>query len=663
MTVSHTIGSTWRSLSNPARLRALPTGLDAGWDVLRGVIRRFQTGPRHFLRRADAVLGMEREFLTVSDKHLRETTGPLAELFRCGRESRHDVDRALAIIREIAFRKIGERPFRVQIAAALACDGGCICEMATGEGKTLVAAMAATLVGWRGRGCHVVTVNDYLARRDAEWMAGIFQCCGLTVASLQQDTPPAERRRAYHADMTYCTNKEVTADFLRDRLVLAGRRNLSEVLIDGIVHRYDPQERVVQRGLHCAIIDEADSVLLDEAVTPLIISGEAPNAEQVQCYTEAATLAAKLQPLEDYIVVAQYNEVTLTQNGRRRLNAMSSPLGGLWRSQRRGEELTTQALSAREFFHRDKQYIIADDKIVIVDESTGRTMPDRTWRDGLHQAIEAKEKVTVNPPKITQARISFQRFFRMYVKVSGLSGTVIEGRSEYWRVYGLPVVVIPTHRPVQRRRQHDRCFPTADAKWQAIVDEVRQVHDNGQPVLVGTRSVKDSERLSALLTTAGLKHQVLNAVRHEAEANIIAQAGQRGAITVATNMAGRGTDIKLGRGVAGIGGLHVVASERHAAGRIDRQLFGRAARQGDPGSAVALLSLEDDLLVRFAPGARRFLRKLTVNERNNHLASLTRAAFNRAQRRAERMAFAQRRAVLRSDDWLEESLGFAGERF
>ncbi|MHC4695895.1 MAG: preprotein translocase subunit SecA [Planctomycetota bacterium] len=655
--------SIWRTLSYPVKARQLPKGLDAPWDYVRGTANRFNKRARAFLRRADAVLRREGEFADFADARLRNVCDELRTMFRLGREMPEDVNRALAVVREIAYRQLGEHPFRVQIAGALAASDGCIAEMATGEGKTLVAALAATLAGWRGRGCHVITVNDYLAQRDAEWMRPIYQFCGLTVAHIQQESPPVERRRAYHADITYCTNKEVTADFLRDSLLLGRRRSLADVLLDNIVGDACRTDRLVLRGLQYAIVDEADSVLLDEAVTPLIISGSAPNAEQVEAFTHASELAAQLASPQHYTMDRRFREIELTKSGKRVLSERTATLGGIWTSARRSEELVNQALVAREFFIRDKQYVIQDGKVVIVDESTGRLMPDRTWRGGLHQAIEAKEELEINPPKSTFARISFQRFFRMYRKLAGLTGTAVEGRREFWRVYGLPVVVIPTNRPLKRNKLPDRCFATAESKWEALVAEIRRVHETGRPVLIGTRNVRDSEHLSELLSAESLDHQVLNAVRHEDEAQIIAQAGQCGAITVATNMAGRGTDIRLGRGMAELGGLHVIAAERHAAGRIDRQLYGRSGRQGDPGSAVAFVSLEDELVTRYVPTRAR-LTRLLVSARNGHTGSqFTRSLFRLAQRRAEHLAFAQRKAVLRADDWLDDFLGFAGQRF
>lgn len=638
----------------------MPKGLDAAWDTVVGLAVPLVPRQRRFLRRAGRVLSMEESFSCESDAHLRETAGELRALFRRGRETRGDLDRAFALIREVAFRQLGQRPFAVQVAGAFAMEAGCVAEMATGEGKTLTATMPATVAGWRGLGCHLITVNDYLARRDAEWMALVYRFCGLSVAYIEQGMSPAERRRAYAADITYCTNKEVTADFLRDRLVLGRLRDLPSVLLGQMVDGASVTDRLVQRGLHYAIVDEADSVLVDEAVTPLIISGDAPNPDQIEAFEQAATLAAQLETPRDYHLDERYREIRLTAAGRKTLADIAAPLAGVWNGARRREELVVQALVAREHFACDRQYVIDNGKVVIVDEFTGRLMPDRTWRDGLHQAIEAKESVPVTPVKDTFARISFQRFFRLYRKLAGMTGTAAEAAQELWHIYRLPVVIIPTNRPCIRQHLPDRAYATTTAKWNAVVREMRRIHEVGRPILVGTRSVHASEHLSKLLTAEGFEHQVLNAVRHAEEARIVAEAGQRGRITVATNMAGRGTDIKLGRSVAGLGGLHVIATERHEAGRIDRQLFGRCARQGDPGSAQAFVCLEDELICRYAGRIATALRR-RYRECDRALTGLiTQHAFGLAQRRAERFAYRQRQGVLRADDWLDESLGFAG---
>jgi len=651
----------WRMLSRRPAGKELPRGLDAAYDAVVGLASRAVPRVRRMLARAARIVALEKAFCDLADARLREAAEDLRARFRLGRDGPDDLDRAFAVLREVCTRQLGNRPFLVQVAGALALASGHITEMATGEGKTLTATLPATVAGWRGRGCHVVTSSDYLARRDAEWMSRIYRFCGLSVGHVEQEMAPPDRRAAYAADITYGTNKEVTADYLRDRLALGRLAGSTAALLARIVDGSGSgTDRLVQRGLEYAIVDEADSVLIDEAVTPLIISGDAPNPEQVEVFRQAADLAAGLEPPRDYRVNHRYREITLTAAGRRRIAALASALGGFWAGERRREELVTQVLTARELYHRDRQYVVQDGKIVIVDEFTGRLMPDRTWRDGLHQAVEAKESVPVNPPKDTYARLSFQRFFRMYRRLSGMTGTADEAWREFWQIYHLPIATIPTNRPCLRHVAPDRVFTTDAAKWAAVVAEVRRLHAAGRAILIGTRSVRASEHLSRLLAAEELDHAVLNAVRHAEEAQIVAGAGQRGRITVATNMAGRGTDIQLGAGVAERGGLHVLATERHEAGRIDRQLFGRAARQGDPGSAQAFVSLEDELVRRHAPLAGASLRRRYGAADREIDSAFARRLFDTAQRRAERHALRQRKSVLHTDDWLDEYLGFAG---
>ncbi|MHC4625844.1 MAG: preprotein translocase subunit SecA [Planctomycetota bacterium] len=640
---------------------ALPRGLDALWNAGAGLAGRLVPRYRQLTRRAERILALEECFSRMADSKMRREASKFREIFRRHRDSASDLEQAFALVREVAFRQIGEKPFPVQIAGALALEGGCIAEMATGEGKTLACTMPVTVAGWRGQGCHVITVNDYLARRDAEWMGKIYRFCGLTVAYIEQQTPAAERKAAYMADVTYCTNKEVSADFLRDRLILGRLRGLSSALAAKIAAGGEQvTDRLVQRGLHYAIVDEADSILIDESVTPLIISGNAPNPEQIDSFLQASEIAGQLQPQIDYRINDRYREVELTSRGETHLQELTSSLGGLWKANRRRWEMVNQALTAKELYLRDKHYVIDGDKVVIVDEFTGRLMPDRTWRDGLHQAVEAKEKLEINPPKDTYARISFQRFFRMYRKLAGMTGTAAEAAAEFWQIYRLPVVRIPTNRPCIRKNLPTMVLPTESAKWTTIVQEIRRINEIGRPILVGTRSVRASEHLSRLLKAENLDHQVLNAVYHRQEAQIVAGAGQAGQITVATNMAGRGTDIKLGRAVAELGGLHVLGAEPNESARIDRQLFGRGARQGDPGSAQGIFSLEDEVMARYAKNAAAYLRRRYANTRGDISSRLVRSVFHLAQFRAERLALRRRRSVLRTDHWLDEQLGFAG---
>jgi len=463
-----------------------------------------------------------------------------------------------------------------------------------------------------------------------------------------------ERAKEYDRDITYTTSKELLADFLRDRLRLGTLSHSTRRVLRRVLKPRDTAlAGLVLRGLHTAIVDEADSILIDEAVTPLIISAARSNDMLREVGQHAVRMADELQIETDYRLDLRYREVELTPLGQQKIAQSCGGLPGFWRSSNRRLEIVRTALVAREFFQRDRQYILADGKVVIVDEFTGRPMPQRTWREGLHQAIESKEGIELSDPTETIARMSFQRFFRSFRRISGMTGTAWEAASEFWQIYGLPVVRIPTHRPCIRQHWPDRFFPTEVEKWEAIIAEIGRIHRTGRPLLVGTRNVAASEHVASRIKEQNIEFHVLNATRLAEEAMIVAVAGDRGRITIATNMAGRGTDICLGHGVSQLGGLHVIATERHESGRVDRQLFGRAGRQGDPGSAQAFVSAEDDLLRRHLSPLPR---KLLLSAREPRLAS---TAFALAQRRAQRFAWKQRLAVLRSDAWLDEALSFA----
>jgi preprotein translocase subunit SecA len=634
-------------------------GLDARVDAIVGWCRRHAGPARRLRAEAELVDRLAPRFSHCSDSALRAQLLEFRDAFR--RPNRVEpalLHQALAAIREAAARTIGLQPFPEQLMGALALHRGFLAEMATGEGKTLTAGLAAVLAGWTRRPCHVITVNDYLAERDAAWMRPLFEFCGVTVGCVLSTMAATDRRQAYARDVTYTTSKEVVADFLRDRLLWGRLHTPARRWLHALLLPSQVPTGCVQRGLHTAIVDEADSVLIDEAVTPLIISGTGPPAEDEAVYRRAWQLAAALLPGHDYLVRPRHREVELLPPALARLEEALDNLPPLWRSPARRRQLLQQALVAREFFHRDRQYVVQDGKIVIVDEFTGRLMPLRRWRDGLHQLIEAKEGLPVTPPDHTLARLSFQRFYRLYRHLSGMTGTAREAAAELWHIYRLAVVVIPTHRPCIRQHWPDRVFPDAASKWAAVVEEIERLHRTGRPVLVGTRSVAASEDLARRLSERGLPFSLLHATRHREEARIVAEAGHRGKITIATNMAGRGTDIKLGPGVAALGGLHVIATERHESPRIDRQLYGRAARQGDPGSAQTFLSLEDELFVRFLPEPLRHALARYIRVHGPGAQTVAAAACVLAQSRAARLARRQRQAVLRYDTWLDESLAF-----
>jgi preprotein translocase subunit SecA len=609
-------------------------------------------------RRIDEAAGSWKD---LSDGKLHAVLDDLRESFR----RRHRgwerlLPEAFGAAREAAARRVGLRPYMVQIAGALALYHGHVVEMSTGEGKTLTAALAMVINGWSGRPCHVITVNDYLAERDASWMEALYRFCGVSVGHVTSVMDPPARRKGYAAGVTYTTSKEIVADFLRDRLWLGELQKAERRQIAGLLGRSSQIETgLVMRGIHTAIVDEADNILIDEAVTPLIISRACPNTLFVDACRTAHSIAGSLEPGRDYRVNRRRKEIEFDDPMKDRVADRIRARPGIFGGVAGNLELVHQALSAREFFRRDGEYVILDGKIVIVDEFTGRQMPQRQWRGGLHQLIELKEGLDATAPTETLARLSFQRFFRFFDRLAGMTGTAREAAPELWDIYQLAVVRIPENRPCIREQYPALAFADARSRWDAVVEEIAALHATGRPVLAGTRSVNASEHLSRLLSARGLAHTVLNAVRHREEAAIVARAGDRGAITIATNMAGRGTDIRLAEGVARLGGLHVIATECHESRRIDRQLFGRAARQGDPGSARSYVSMEDELMVRFVPGAVLRALRVPLARRARGSSWLARRAVDRAQRTAQRDAASRRKAVLRMDTWLEDSLSFA----
>jgi preprotein translocase subunit SecA len=566
------------------------------------------------------------------------------------------IARAFAVLREVSGRTLGKRHHDVQLVGAYAILKGMIAEMATGEGKTLTAGLAAAAVALAGTPVHVVTVNDYLARRDAELILPLYAAVGLTVGVVVEGMQLEERQVAYAADITYCTNKELAFDYLRDRMLL-GQQSGEIKLRLGALGGGGGLSGLRLRGLHFALVDEADSVLVDEARTPLVISGGVKSEVDERVVAEALALAQRLDPDRHYRLQHDERRVMLLVAGRQFVEKEMEGQGVVWRSRVMREELARQALSALHLFHRDQQYIVSEGKVMIVDPGTGRRSKDRTWSDGLHQMIEAKEGLKLSERRVTIARMTYQRFFRRYGKLAGMTGTGRHVAGEFWRVYRLPVATIPTHKPSRRVAATDLVLPTLEEKWRRIVERAAELHATGVPVMIGTSSVAGSEEASRRLHEAGLAHEVLNAAQDGNEAAIVAQAGERGRITVVTNMAGRGTDIPLGPGVPEMGGLHIIMSERHEARRIDDQLAGRAGRQGEPGHVEAILSLEDPILASDGPALLRQaappLAKLLGDEGRRLVIRL-------AQLHAERLHAGMRMALLRSDTQSQKTLAFAG---
>jgi preprotein translocase subunit SecA len=595
---------------------------------------------------------------SLGEAALADRTAEVRETFLRGRQDDAVVRAALAITREHARREIGEEAYVVQLMAAMALYRGRIVEMLTGEGKTLTGSITAPLLAWEHRHLHVLTVNDYLAKRDADRGRGIYERCMLQVGAIQQEQEHTLRAKVYALPIVYATPKQIVADWLRDQIRLGALRSawggLRMLGGEGLA-----SQGPIVPGLRAAMVDEADAVLIDEAVVPLIIAQSRKSDEMAAIYRDAAAMARELKVRTDVTVDALRKKAELTRAGRAKCAAMFVQRADpIWRATRRAEELVRQAVIALTCYHHGRQYQIVDGRVVIVDEFTGRFLPDRSWEHGLHQAVEAKEGLEITADRETIARMSFQRFFRSYPVMCGMTGTAADATLEMEKTYQRRVTVIPTNRPVIRQTWPVRAFGSAAAKWDAVAESIAALHAQGRPILAGTRSIEASQTLAERLTARRLPHKVLNANFDKDEAGIIAQAGHSGAIVVATNMAGRGTDIKLDKDARQAGGLHVILTEMHAAKRVDRQFIGRAGRQGDPGSAQMFLSLEDELLTLYAKTAAASLKK-TCNE-PGELAGWKRAAtlrlFAFAQRASQNRDRRLRAETLRQDDWVEKHL-------
>jgi preprotein translocase subunit SecA len=633
----------------------------AGKVVMNPALRMARTYSqirRTFVR---AVASHAKWATSLSAARLREEAAEVGAQLRERGFAAPLVAKAFSLVREAADRSINKRHFDVQVIGGRMMLNGMVAEMETGEGKTLTATLPAATAALAGIPVHIITVNDYLTGRDAEWMGPIYRALGLTVGTIVHGLDPGVRRIAYGANVTYCTNKEVAFDYLKDRIVLGRDPDRARLQVERLYEKRPRLDRLLLRGLHYGIIDEADSVLVDEARTPLIISGaeSSEESERATCQT-ALNLASEMVDGRHYTIDGHEHLVKLLDPGLEHLERASTKLSGVWGRRHWREQLVKQALAAQNLYLDGKQYLIREGKIQIIDEYTGRLMPDRSWEHGLHQMIEVKEGCEMTQRTEPLARISYQRFFRRYLWLAGMTGTAREVTGELWSVYRLATRHVPTNRPSQRHYWPTRSYATNDVKWNAVAERIEEMHKQGRPVLVGTRSVTASEHLSQLLKQRNLPHQLLNARQDLGEALIIAEAGRLGNITVATNMAGRGTDITLGPGVAALGGLHVIATELHEARRIDRQLFGRCARQGDPGSCEAFISAEDELPKLHSHGIWKLLRRAAANPRQFYPSALRSLNLRVAQRSAERLHRRMRRDLLKLDEHLDSTLAFSG---
>ena len=565
----------------------------------------------------------------LTDDELKAKTPEFKERLKNGETLDDILVEAFAVCREAAVRTIGLKHFREQLIGGIVLHQGRISEMKTGEGKTLVATLPAYLNGLSGHGVHIVTVNDYLVKRDKEWMGQIYEFLGLTVGTIVHDLEPEDRQKSYNCDITYGTNSEFGFDYLRDNMVIY-------------------KEEKVQRELNFAIVDEVDSILIDEARTPLIISGQGEKSTE---FYKVADYFVKSLASEDYEVDEKANSVILTESGIEKAERYFNLENYGDSDNLEMQHHVAQALKANYIMKKDKDYMVKDDEVIIVDEFTGRLMEGRRYSDGLHQAIEAKEGVKVERESKTLATITYQNYFRMFNKLSGMTGTALTEEIEFREIYGLDVIVIPTHKPMVRKDMADVVYKNEAGKFEAIAKEVMETNATGQPVLVGTVSIEKSEALSALLKKKKIQHQVLNAKYHEMEAEIISHAGEKGMVTIATNMAGRGTDIKLGDGVQELGGLKIIGSERHESRRIDNQLRGRSGRQGDPGMSRFYVSLEDDLMRIF--GSERLqgmVEKLGLSDEDAIESKMVSNAIENAQKKVEGNNFDIRKTLLQYDD-------------
>jgi len=632
-------------------------GVDAIVQNLLGKIYSFYPHQLSLLKEAKKITKLSLTYELLNEEQFQLKVEEFKVKFKLAKikKNRNFLHQALALICEASFRTLKIRPYTVQILGALAMYENFVVQMHTGEGKTITAGLTAVLHAWSGKPCHVVTSNDYLAERDSEELKSFYEVCTLSVGYIGGEMQRDERRANYKKSIIYATSNEILADYLRDQMEDSYAKDFNALLIKGL--KKEPKDESVVQGLHNIIIDEADSLLADEATIPLIISVPKENKPLMDAIVSIGLVSTQLKEQEHYTLSAKHKEVFFTKEGEFFIEQLSECFSPLWKSKNRREYLLKQAITARTFYLKGTHYVIVEGKLVIVDEKTGRLMPNRSWGNGLHQAVEAKEKIELSEPTETHIKMSFQRFFRLYQNISGMSGTLQKLDSELWYIYNLATLKIPKRIPNQYKVLPEKILESKEKKWKVVVEEASKIHKKQQPILIGTRSIEDSENLSIELSKINIQHQILNALYHEEEAAIIAKAGEIGMVTIATNMAGRGTDIKISKEALDVGGLHVIATERHDSERVDKQLFGRTARKGQPGTVQQIVSLEDDLLINNT--SEWFRIKAGKRVGNVFWKPLILFKYKWLQKKSDKKASKMRKKILQNDFSMQRMLSFS----
>ena len=643
---------------NIPKERKAHKGLDSFAHITAGKIYKQTILLKHLYKKAKIIYDNAKNYISLDDEALASEIQKYKKKIQLNRYEDEDIYESIACICEICYRVFGFKPYYVQIMGVLGQYYNFAVQMLPGEGKTITAAISGIIFAWKGKPCHIITSNDYLGRRDSEIMSPLYKRCNVSVGSIISTMDENERLLNYSKDIVYSTSKELLADFLRDQLIDEKINNFDDMLFDKIMNKniVNNTKQRVMRGLYTAIVDEADSVLADEAITPLVISSKSDNQSIIEAIQSTYLLIDKFKIDLHYIVLYKYKEIKITEEGVNFLNTLDEYFPTIWRTYKRKLFLITQILLAKELYHKGKQYIIDDEeKIVLVDEKTGRLMPGKSWGAGLQQAVEAKELLELSPPTQTTIKMSFQRFFRLYKNLSGMSGTLQNIEDELWSIYELPVMYIPKRVTNTYKLEPMKIYPTLREKQKNVIEHIVDIHKTGRPILVGTTSINESEAISELLNMKGIQNRVLNAKHNEIEDEIIQNAGFKYSITIATNIAGRGTDIKIDKDIEKLGGLYVIATQLSESKRVDLQLFGRTSRQSQPGGVKVFLSLEDELMMNsYNSFIIAYMQKYFYI--SNYISIYL---YKFAQRKEEKKSSAIRLAIIQKDFEFDRNLSFS----